>query len=97
MRGVPQIVSFLFIFGILLNALKKNTVKSNWKNKTAAGRKAAAVFVLYALAKCPPAELERVKKLSLPASSEAGRDEQLYDCQKDNLVQTAPVYRPQGK
>ena len=51
MRGVPQIVSFLFIFGILLNALKKNTVKSNWKNKTAAGRKAAAVFVLYALVK----------------------------------------------
>ena len=51
MRAVQQIVNFLFIFGILLNALKKSTVKSNWKNKTAAGRKAAAVFVLYALVK----------------------------------------------
>ena len=42
----------------------------------------------------PPEELGRVKKLSLPAPSEAGRDEQLYDCQKDNLGQTAPVYGP---
>ena len=33
----------------------------------------------------PPAVLWRVKKLWLPASSETGRDEQLYDCQKDNL------------
>ena len=45
----------------------------------------------------PPGLLGREKKLSLPASGEAGRDEQLYDCQKNNLGQMAPVYGPQGK